>query len=385
MKAILASPTRNAAERASLIHREIFQLAVLIAVAVAAFVVTRAVAVSNRNLSLQDGAEWYQRGQHALQAGRVNDATDAFRRAAVRNRDDKRYALALARALTIKGDDAAARAALLALRESAPDDAEINLQLARLAAERHDVTEALRYYHNALYAPWPVEQTDVRRQVRFELIRFLLTHDQNRRALSELLALSTDLPDDAGLHTTVGQLFAQAGDSGHALNQFQAALRPGRDRSDALAGAGLAAFQLGDYPLAGRYLRSVQINTENVKATRELVELILANDPLARRIGATARGQRLTANFSYAKQRLDSCLEQRTHTQPTGDGLALQREAEPFAAQLHSPAIREQDTIEAGVDLIARIERNVAQACPPQSPFDRALILIGRQHGADDR
>jgi hypothetical protein len=115
------------------------------------------------------------------------------------------------------------------------------------------------------------------------------------------------------------------------------------------------------------------------------VELILANDPLARRIGATARGRRLTANFSHAKHRLDTCLEQRSNGQPTGDELALQREAQQFAEQLNSPAIREHDTIEAGVDVIARIERNVVQACPPQSPLDRALILIGRQPGADAR
>ena len=45
----------------------------------------------------------------------------------------------------------------MTLRESEPEDREINLQLARLAASRQDVTEALRFYHNALYAPWPNE------------------------------------------------------------------------------------------------------------------------------------------------------------------------------------------------------------------------------------
>ena len=41
----------------------------------------------------------------------------------------------------------------------------------------------------------------------------------------------------------VGQLFASAGDNGHALDQFQRALRLAPDSGDALAGAGQAAFQ----------------------------------------------------------------------------------------------------------------------------------------------
>ena len=218
-------PTSDTVERAALIHREILQLGVLILVAVAAFFVTRAVAVSNRDTSLRDAAEWYRRGQQQIEAGRVDDAIDSFRRATVRDRNDKRYALALAHALALNGDNDAARGALLTLRESAPEDPDINLQLARLAAGQPDVTEALRFYHNALYAPWPVEQADARRRVRFELIGFLLTHDQTSRALSELLAMNTDLPDDPALRLEVAQLFAKAGDHGHALDQFQRALR----------------------------------------------------------------------------------------------------------------------------------------------------------------
>ena len=76
----------TAAERAALIHREILQLGVLIAIGIAGFLLTRAVAASNRAMNISDAAEWYQRGAHALQAGQVDDAIDAFRRARVRNR-----------------------------------------------------------------------------------------------------------------------------------------------------------------------------------------------------------------------------------------------------------------------------------------------------------
>jgi Flp pilus assembly protein TadD len=372
--------TSDTVERAALIHREIFQLSVLILVAIGAFLLTRAVAASNREMSLRDAAEWYRRGQQAINAGRVDDAIDSFRRATVKDRSDKRYVLALARALALKRDNDAARSVLITLRESAPEDPDINLQLARLAAARSDVTEALRFYHNALYAPWSTEQVDTRRGVRLELIRFLLTHDQSSRVISELLAMSTDLPDDTPLRLEVAQLFAKAGDNAHALDQFQRALRLAPENSEALAGAGQAAFRLGDYVLARTYLRAAPPEGDG-RNTREVVDLVLSNDPLANRLGSTERRRRLVADFSYAQQRLGMCVEQRVGGQPTGDALALQSEAQAFEDQLKPPAILEQDTVESGVDLIDRIERLVVQSCGPPTALDQALVLIGHQHG----
>ena len=58
----------EAEERSALIHREIFQLAALVVIAVAAFLVTRAVAASNRDMSLRDAAEWFRRGSRRCRA-----------------------------------------------------------------------------------------------------------------------------------------------------------------------------------------------------------------------------------------------------------------------------------------------------------------------------
>src|SRR3954454_15193592 len=76
--------------RSALIHREMIQLVLLIVVAVAAFVVTRAVAASNRDMSVRDAAEWFERGQRDLAAGHLDEAVEALRRATVRNRSDRR-------------------------------------------------------------------------------------------------------------------------------------------------------------------------------------------------------------------------------------------------------------------------------------------------------
>ena len=80
---------------------------------------------------------------------------------------------------------------------------------------------------------------------------------------------------------------------------------------DALAGAGEAAFRLGDYALARTYLRQVPTDVSAARNTRELVELVLSHDPLANRLGSAERRRRLATDLSYAQQRLSTCLEQR--------------------------------------------------------------------------
>jgi hypothetical protein len=179
----------------------------------------------------------------------------------------------------------------------------------------------------------------------------------------------------------VGQLFASAGDTGHALDQFQRALRVAPDNATALAGAGQAAFQAGDYMLARRYLHAASDRLPGVKETTELADLVLSSDPLAARIGASARHRRLADNFSYANQRLTACLEHRLSSQPSADEFALRDEAQAFERQLSSSRLVEEDTIESAVELTARIERAVVHGCAPSTPLDHALILIAQHHG----
>jgi tetratricopeptide (TPR) repeat protein len=379
-----ADPDKETAGRDALIHREVLQVAALILIAVAGFFVTRGVAANNREATFRDAESWYERGQAQLSAGRLDDAVESLRRATVRNRNDRRYALALARALARTNDTEAARAALMTLRETSPEDAEVNLELARLAARRQDVTEAVRFYHNALYAPWPLEAADTRRQVRFELIEFLLQHDQAGRALSELLAVATDLPDDAATRVRAGQLFARAGDASHALEQYERALRLAPDDKSALAGAGSSAFKIGNFALARRYLRLAPDDMDDVARTRAVADLILSNDPLARRIGAAERRRRLTANFDYVQQRLTACLSNRAGGM-SDDEVALQREVETVQGALKGRGALDQDAIESGVDLLDRVEQQIARACGPATAWDQALTLIIKQHESETR
>ncbi len=379
----LAEPV-NGAQRANLIHREIVRLTLLGAVAVIAFFITRTIAASNREMSVRDAAEWYERGEAQLASGDVGRAIDSFRRATVKHRGEKKYVLALARALARNRQDEAARGALLALRERAPEDPDVNLQLARLAAEQQDVNQALRYYHNTLYAPWAADQADARRRVRLELVDFLLKNNQASRAVSELLALSTDLPDDAPIHVQVANRFLEAGDNRRALDQFQRALRTSPEEGAALAGAGEAAFRLGDYSLARQYLRRAPDTIDDVRTMREVAGFVISSDPLASRIRSAERQRRLIAEFAYARQRFSDCMAHVLIGRVMSDDeRALDDQAGLFQTQLRTPAIHDADTIDAGVDLIGRLEGIATAACPPASPRDRALLLIAQSHGAN--
>ncbi len=371
------------APRAGSLHREVVQLTVLVAVAVAAFFMTRAVAANNRATSLRDADAWYRHGQAALAAGQTGEAIDAFRRATVRNRTDKSYVLALARALALNRDDDAARSVLLTLRDSAPEDAQINLELARLAVHRDDVTEAVRFYHNTLYAPWPAERLEERRRVRLELIDFLLSHHQSSRALAELVAASADLPDQPQAHLEIAQLFVRAGDNTHALQQFQMAIRLAPHDGAALAGAGRCAFALGNYALARDYLRRAPDEIDDAVTVREVTELVLSRDPLASRIGATERRRRLIADLAYTQKRLADCAAQ--SRLGGSNATALQQEVDDFVHQTDGTAPLGQDTIESGVDLMYRVAQWVTDSCHSATAQDRALLLIGRQHGGDSR
>jgi tetratricopeptide (TPR) repeat protein len=371
--------------RDAVVHREIFQLAVLIAIAVVGFFVTRAVAENNRQVTIRDAEALYERGQRLIAAGRVGEAIAPLRRASVRDRDERKYALALAKALERHGETEAARAALLTLRERSPEDVEVNLALGRLAARRQDVTEALRFYHNALYAPWPAASARDRRDVRFDLIDFLLRHDQAGRALSELVAMKSDLPADAATHVRVGQLFARAGDTRQALEQYERALQVEPANKAALARAGMAAFALGDYVKARHYLRLAPDDAGDVARTREIVGFVLSSDPLASRIGSAERRRRLSESLAYVEQRLQRCQAHGGAPAAGSSGTPLDERAADLRKRVNASGVLEQDTIEAGLDLLGLVEQHLANACAPLTARDQALALIAQDSMARPR
>jgi Tfp pilus assembly protein PilF len=372
--------------RLRLVHREIVVLVSLAAVSVVAFVLTRDFARANDRLRRQDAAAWYEVGQRSLAAGRPAEALTALRRAVGKDQANTRYQVALAAALSTTHEDDAARQVLVGLRDVSPEDADVNTELARLEARRGHLPEARRYYQSALNALWPAAENDVRRALRLELIHLLLDHDENSRALSEILLLTANLPNTPSAHVETARLFVAVGDPGHALAQFLQALTLDPQNGPALAGAGESAFALGDYARARRYLAAAPRDTDRVIELRALTDLVLSNDPMAPRLSAEERTRRLLTDVQHARQRVTSCLAAPSSNPGARPGLdALQKEAELFEPTLSPRAVREQaDVVESGLELVQRIERQTERGCAPITARDRALLLIAHAHGINE-
>jgi tetratricopeptide (TPR) repeat protein len=379
-------PSCDSRQRARLVHRELVLLTVLVGVTVAAFFGTRAVARSNEGLRRRQAAAWFDAAQRAAQEGNTGRAVAGLRRAVSKAPGNTQYRLALAGALAATGLDAEARRTLLELRTAQPEAPEINLQLARLEARGPDLDAARRYFQNALAGLWRPEQAEERRQVRMELIEFLLAHDERARALSELLLLAANLPDDAAIQVRTGRMLLAAGDPRLALDRFVRAVRLDAGNTDALAGAGEAAFELEDYGRALRYLKQASRENPRAASLRELTELVLGGDPLAPRLGPAERRRRLMTAFQQSERQLETCLGDQSIGASAGLE-PLRTEARALRAALERPPRREsRDLVETGTDLVYRIERAVEQHCEPLlTPFDRAVLLIGRRHGLEER
>lgn len=321
----------------------------------------------------QDAANWYSDGTVALANGQPVDAVEAFRHAVAKNRDERSYALSLGTALTAAGQLDAAQRILLTLRTAAPEEPAINLELARLAARRGDVTDALAYYRNALYAVWPTPEGP--RAVRDELIRFLLDAGEHDQALPEILASTTDLPETAAAHSQVGAWFSAAGDFRRALDQFRRALRLDASDRPALDGAGLAAFALGDYAGARRYLEGAA-DVDAVRA-RAIAAQVLSNDPMMPRIGARERRRRADNALAHVAQRLNQCA-----VDGQTDDAILTTTIESM--RLKMTRVSDLDDIAPALDLVGQVETELSRRCPQtNTPLDQALLLIVRRRTAE--
>lgn len=361
------------------VRRETLLLVLLAVVAAAGFGFTREVARAERARNRADAAVWFAIGKRQLSVGQPDRAVASLRKAASLERDNRQYALALAQGLSANQQLLEARAVLLALRDRTPDDPDVSVELARLAAVRHMRGEAVRFYQNALYGVWPPGREPERQRIRIELVRFLLSQGERSRALSELVALGTNIPDTASARLEAGRLFLDAGDPTRALEQFRGTLRLAPDDRDALVGAGEASFARGDYAAAGRDLSRAGPLPAHLTELREVARLVIAHDPLEPRLTLSARRERLRAALWHAGGRLDACLAVREDAAPALD--PLRAEVAALLPQVEVRILRDQPELAGhGVDLVLRAEQAAASACGPPSGLDHALLLIGDRH-----
>src|SRR6202044_2388322 len=240
---------------------------------------------------------------------------DAYRAALTCDPTNSQFELSLARALRDSNDPRRldeSESYLLALWQRAPQDAAVNLALARVEAHRGSIEDATRYYHNAMYGVWKSDPDVNRNKARVELIQFLLRQNAPDKAESEMMALATSLPADAAARLQAAQLFEQAQDYSNALLQYEEVIRLSPWSSSALAGAGQAAYRTGNYATAGRYLEAaVKTNSQDADSRQLLAttDLILRANPFQSHISDAERNRRITAALNQAEDRLTACAQ----------------------------------------------------------------------------
>ena len=335
------------------------------------------------------GNRWFARGVTDLNAGRFNVAVTEFRTALLYSRDNYAYELKLAEALKGMKKTDEAYAYLINLWERQPENGLVNLDLGRIAAAKSDTDHALRYYHNAIYAAWPGDEEKERRDARLELIDFLLRTGAKAQAQSELIALEANLGDDPAQQTLVGDLFLRAQDYEHALAAYSVSLKSNHLSSNhhnptATAGAGLAAFELGRYSLAARYLEAAVAaapSDADSAARLKTAELVLRMDPFRERISVAQRNRTVVEAFALAGERLKSCVASESAVAGATPQPVLAEEWTKMKPQITERSLRQDpDMVHSTMELVFKIERQTNGVCGAATDRDTALLLIAKLH-----
>jgi tetratricopeptide (TPR) repeat protein len=358
------------------------------------------------------GEQWFAEGREQLQENNVPAALADFRDSLVYNPDDMQVQFQLAEALSEEGRDEEAQSYLVGLLAQTPSDGPVNLALARIAAKRGAEADALRYYQGAIYGVWPSNGQENRLNARVELCRFLVAENDPSKADSELIGLEGEIPGRGGavLHQETAELFLRAGDASRALEEFRKVLEAAHPPAGAVRGAGIAAYEMGDYRVAERYLeRAEREKTADPQAAEELdtARLILAWDPNARGLRDSQRRERVRHDLAQAISRVEACAkssgidlaaaETQTVTpgktagagkqgsvQPSGDLAAQYAQAKTLQAGISDRDLdRHPERMDEAINMIFELEGTATQKCGEPAGLDEALEILGknRQNG----
>ena len=251
-------------------------------------------------------------------------------------------------------------------------------QLARLETRQGDADAAVAYYESALHGRWAPGALAGRQALRRELIAYLLNQQRTAPALSHVLALAANQPDEPGAHAEIGRLFLAAGDPRRALEHFDRALRLAPDDAVARAGAGESAFALGDYRRTIQLLRG--LDDPSSRSRTQMAADVLAVDPLQPRLSFVERERRLRVAIDYALTRLAACAP--AATSPSLPPVPMATALTTYRDGLTPRALRESpDALEEGLGLVRRALQSEAAACGPLDDRGEALLRAARDHG----
>lgn len=324
----------------------------------------------------------------ALQSNRPAEAVAAFRAALPYAEDENSIQLLLARALAASDQWEEATAYYRTLWEHEPGSGEINLALARLAAQRGNIGEAWKDYHAALDGTWNGDGSRRRLEVRLELVEYLIREKHLDQARGELLIAAGNVTEDPNLRMRIADLMKQAGDYGNALALYRKLLQHGPSRFAALEGAGQAAYQRGNYLLARNYLERAlnhphfaqepeEKREELRNELRDSIHILMLYPSW--NLSQNQRARRIAAIDEIAESRLASCMtELLSKNQPVPTSLnTLSAQWAGLPAKRTPARISSDGALgEQILGLSYQIELETAKVCGQPAGDDLLLLKI---------
>lgn len=364
------------------LSREPLTLALLTGLAILLFAAVTGLSSLYHRQQESLAERWSSRGAEELKTKSYASAVVDYRTALLYSRDNYTYQLELAEALVGEHRVDEAYAYLINLWDRRPENGLVNLELARIQAARGLTDSALRYYHDAIYAIWPGDQELESRNARLELIHLLLNIDDKAQADSELIALAANLGSHPREHTRAGQLFLQARDNQRALEQFRMALAGNRHDVAAMAGAGNAAFAMGQYVAAEQCLRrAVAAGDKASEPQLKLAELVLHMDPFRAHLKAAERRRIIMDAFMAGGTRLQACGEPGPFSVPADELAALTQSWTKLKPRMNERDLsRNPDLGNSAMSLVFDVERETSGMCGGMTDTDNALLLIANLH-----
>jgi Flp pilus assembly protein TadD len=336
--------------------------------------------------------DWFAEGESDFQNGDAAQAVVDYRNALVYSPGNPIFQLHLAQSLMLAGRVKEAQSYLLSLLTVSPADGEINLDLAR--ATKDSMPDALRYYHGAIYGVWQHDPVVMRWNVRRELCEYLLARSTVAQAQPEIIALAQDVPPgDIDSQKIAAALLLRGKLWSRALDAYRAILAVHKHDEDGLAGAGIAAFQLGQYARARSYFDQLSPQRQSDPDVSQLLAEardVEAESPYARELSSDERARRTLAAIAHAESRLSQCAQQLGQPIVATPAITqlqeLNASVEAAKGKWTRPLLaRDPAEIDAAMQWVFQSETAAARQCgEPQDPADRALLLIAQsQTGAE--
>jgi len=373
-------------QKQKLILRDSLALLSLFAIAIVLFFITYLLFHSFSVHRQQLAQRWLNRGEAALHSGQPQVAIDALRSALAYAPDDENLQIELAEALGAAGRMQEAVAYFNTLLETRPGDGLINLQLARLAARQGDEALAIQHYQAALDGTWQGDGYVRRRQVRLELSRYLIDRKRYNDAKTQLLITAGNAPEDPNIEIVVAGLLEQAHDPANALHFYRKALEHRPVQLAALLGASRAAYALSRYQQAKELLErtlnhpgfdkqpsDVQAQYRDMLSDADHILLLYPDSGLSFHV----RAERILNARRIAQDRLAACLN--TKTAVPQQLQTLDGQWKQLPAALHLLQLEQDPELEQTImQLVYQTEQITSQQCSAPTGNDALLLKIAQ-------